>query len=221
MTNTRTEIVEFNGNGSKTQGYLARPEGDGPFPGVIVIQEWWGLNDNIKDIANRFAKEGFVAFAPDLYDGTVTPEPDEAQKLMMQLDMNRASQRPRAEPPSISRSSPTSGSIGATGFCMGGGLALTLACDTPLIKAVAPFYGGNPQPIDAFRTSRAPSFGTYAAHDGWVAPDVVARGSRKRSTSMARSSSTSRSTRAPSTASSTTRALMSTMRTLRPTHGSA
>mgnify|MGYP001583144481 CR=1 FL=1 len=87
MADIRTEMVEFRSNGSTTPGFLARPEGDGPFPGVIVIQEWWGLNDNIKDIAQRLAHEGYAAFAPDLYHGRMTREPDQAQKMMMQLDM--------------------------------------------------------------------------------------------------------------------------------------
>src|SRR6185295_10852981 len=87
VADIRTEMVEFRSNGSTTPGFLARPEGDGPIPGVIVIQEWWGLNDNIKDIAQRFAGEGYAAFAPDLYHGRVTREPDQAQKMMMTLDM--------------------------------------------------------------------------------------------------------------------------------------
>src|SRR5438445_1627152 len=83
-------MVEFGSNGSTTPGFLARPKGNGPFPGVIVVQEWWGINDNIKDIAQRFAREGFAAFAPDLYHGFVAAEPGQAQKQMMQRDMTRA-----------------------------------------------------------------------------------------------------------------------------------
>ncbi len=79
----RTEPVELPANGAPMPGFLARPEGDGPFPGVIVVQEWWGLDDHIKDVAQRFAREGFAALAPDLYRGKVAHEPDEAQKMMM------------------------------------------------------------------------------------------------------------------------------------------
>ena len=93
MADIRTQTVEFPTNGDTGTGYLAIPQGDGPFPGVIVVQEWWGLDDHIKDVAQRFAGEGFVAFAPDLYHGKVTAEPNEAQKLMMSLDMNRAGRR--------------------------------------------------------------------------------------------------------------------------------
>lgn len=173
MTSIRTEMVEFPSNGASTPGFLARPEGDGPFPGVIVIQEWWGLNENIKDIAKRFANEGFVAFAPDLYHGEVVAEPDEAQKLMMQLDMNRASHELVKATEYLSEQ-PYIGDrgIGAIGFCMGGGLAFTLATDTPLIRAVAPFYGGAPQPIDKIQSLHGPAFIVYAENDDWIGAPV-------------------------------------------------
>src|SRR5260370_17423518 len=101
-------MLEFGSNGASTPGFLARPKSNGPFPGVIVVQEWWGLNDNIKDIAQCFAREGFAAFAPDLYHGVVAAEPGLAQKQMMQLDMTRATHGPAqtpdtpTQPPSIS-----------------------------------------------------------------------------------------------------------------------
>lgn len=157
MPEITTENVEFKTNGETAQGYLARPEGDGPFPGVIVVQEWWGLDDHIKDVARRFANEGFAAFAPDLYHGKTTSEPNEAQKLMMELDMNRASKELTAAADHLSKQPYINGrGVGATGFCMGGGLALTLACDSPHIKAAAPFYGGNPQPIDKVANLQGP-----------------------------------------------------------------
>src|SRR6185503_2768462 len=83
------EMVSFPANGGTASGYLARPA-SGSGKGVIVIQEWWGVNDNIKGIADRFAKEGFVALAPDMYHGTVTAEPDEAGKLLMALNIPQA-----------------------------------------------------------------------------------------------------------------------------------
>ena len=173
MTEILTLMVEFPSNGSTTPGFLARPDGDGPFPGVIVIQEWWGLNDNIKDIASRFAREGFAAFAPDLYHGKTAPEPDAAQKLMMQLDMNRASRELVRATEYLAEQRYVKGrGIGAIGFCMGGGLALTLACDTPHVHAVAPFYGVNPQPIDKVRALQGPVFAAYAEHDAWAGADV-------------------------------------------------
>src|SRR5688572_24388476 len=82
-------IVEFSSNGTTASGYLSKPESS-KGPGVIVIQEWWGLVDHIKDVADRFAREGFVALAPDLYHGKTTKSPDEAGKLFMALNIDRA-----------------------------------------------------------------------------------------------------------------------------------
>ena len=153
MADIRSEMAEFRSNGSTTPGFLARPEGDGPFPGVIVIQEWWGLNENIKDIARRFAREGYAAFAPDLYHGRVTREPGQAQKMMMQLDMPLAAKELVKATEYLAEQKYINGrGIGATGFCMGGGLAMRLACETPLILAVVPFYGFPPEPVDVVQT---------------------------------------------------------------------
>ena len=173
MADITTDMLDYATNGSNASGFLARPQGEGPFPAVIVIQEWWGLNDNIKDIAQRFAREGLVAFAPDLYHGEVTSEPDEAQKLMMQTDMPRASQELVKAAEYLSQQPYVRGrGIGATGFCMGGGLALTLATDTPLIKAAAPFYGVNPQPIDKLQNLQGPVLAVYAEHDDFASAAV-------------------------------------------------
>ena len=173
MAEITTDMLDYATNGSNASGFLARPPGEGPFPAVVVIQEWWGLNAHIKDIAGRFAKEGFVAFAPDLYHGEVTSEPDEAQKLMMQTDMPRASQELVKATEYLSQKPYViAGGIGSTGFCMGGGLALTLATDTPLIKAAAPFYGVNPQPIDKLQNLQGPVLAIYAEHDDWASAAV-------------------------------------------------
>lgn len=166
MAAVRTEKVSVSVNGGTVEGFLARPEGDGPFPGVIVVQEWWGLDDHIKDVAQRYAREGFAALAPDLYHGKVTSEPSEAQKLMMALDMNNAVKELVKATEYLASQPYTQGrGIGAIGFCMGGGLALTLACESPHIKAVAPFYGVNPSPIDKVQNIQGPVFAVYAEHD--------------------------------------------------------
>lgn len=173
MPDVASSSVEFKTDGETAHGYLARPDGDGPFPGVIVVQEWWGLDDHIKDVARRFADEGFAAFAPDLYHGKTTKEPDEAGKLMMALDMPRASRQLSAAAEHLSNQPFIGGrGIGTTGFCMGGGLALTLACDSPHIKAAAPFYGVNPDPIDKVANLSGPVRVSYAEHDDWVGPPV-------------------------------------------------
>jgi carboxymethylenebutenolidase len=173
LADIRTETVTFPANGDTGTGYLAIPEGDGPFPGVIVVQEWWGLDEHIKDVAERFAKEGFAALAPDLYHGQVTKEPNEAQKLMMSLNMGKASKElVQAADYLASRPEIGGRGIGATGFCMGGGLALTLATESEHIKAAAPFYGGNPSPIDKVADLRGPVVASYAEHDGWITATV-------------------------------------------------
>lgn len=173
MTVIRTEALQFPYDGGTTAGFLARPEGDGPFPGVIVVQEWWGLDDHIRDVAQRLAREGFAALAPDLYHGRVAREPNEAEKLMIALDMNRASRELACGADHLASQPYIRGrGIGAMGFCMGGGLALTLACDSPHIRAAAPFYGVNPDPIDKVQNLRGPVLAIYAEHDSWAAPSV-------------------------------------------------
>ncbi|MDE3086647.1 MAG: dienelactone hydrolase family protein [Acidobacteriota bacterium] len=141
------EEIEFPSNGGTGGGYLASPA-SGPGPGVVVIQEWWGLVPHIADVADRFAAEGFTALAPDLYHGTKVPvgEPDEAGKEMMALDLGRAGRDLSGAVDELSRRA--SGSrVGVVGFCMGGGLALVLACQRPdAVGACVPFYGLIPWP---------------------------------------------------------------------------
>jgi carboxymethylenebutenolidase len=173
VADVRTESVDFPTNGETGQGFLAAPEGGGPFPGVIVVQEWWGLDDHIKDVTQRFAQEGFIALAPDLFHGKVTKEPGEAQRLMMSLNMGQATKElTKAADYLASRPEVAGRGIGAIGFCMGGGLALNLACESPHIQAVAPFYGGNPSPIDKVQNLRGPLFGAYAENDNFASESV-------------------------------------------------
>ncbi len=139
------EIVEFPSNGGAAEGYLAMPEGGAGIP-LVVIQEWWGLVPHITDVCDRFAAEGFVALAPDLYHGETTTEPDEAGKLMMALNIDEAA---RDMGGAVDKVAEVAGSdrVGVTGFCMGGGLALVLAAQRPdKVKAVVPWYGLIPWP---------------------------------------------------------------------------
>jgi len=132
------EIVVFPSNGNTAQGYLAVPETTGP--GVVVIQEWWGLVDHIKDVCDRLAAEGFVALAPDLYHGTSTTEPDEAGKHLMAMEIDQAvKDMSGAVDYMLDNPIVESKKIGTVGFCMGGNLALLLATHRPLQAAVA-FY---------------------------------------------------------------------------------
>jgi carboxymethylenebutenolidase len=138
------EKVTFASNGDSAEGYLATPPG-GFGPGLIVIQEWWGLVPHVEDLADRFAREGFVALAPDLFHGTTTREPDEAMKLLMGLAMDRAAKDIAGAAAYLSGRDDTNGSgIGAVGFCMGGSLALWSATLSSDVVAAVGFYPGLP-----------------------------------------------------------------------------
>ena len=168
------DMVEFRSNGSTCPGYLATPDG-GTGPGVLVIQEWWGLVPHIKDVCDRFAAEGFVALAPDLYHGASSTEPDEAGKLMMGLNLEQAAKDLSGAVDLLQERSGKPG-IGVIGFCMGGGLALVVACQRPdAVKAAAPFYGLIPWPAAQPDWSRleAKVVGHYAGLDGYFSPDMA------------------------------------------------
>jgi len=170
------EIIEFASNGGTDQGYLATPGDGGPGPGLILIQEWWGLVPHIKQVADRFARAGFVTLAPDLYHGTTTTEPDEAGKLMMTMKMEQAAKDLSGAVDEVLRRS-SSDKVGVVGFCMGGGLALVLACLRPdAVAATVPFYGvippGGPEPDWAGMTAAVQ--GHYAENDDFAGPKAVA-----------------------------------------------
>ena len=134
------ERVTFRSNGSTSEGYLALPP-SGSGPGVVVIQEWWGLLPHIEDVADRFAREGFVALAPDLYHGERADEPDEAGKLMMSLQMDRAAKDiAGAASYLLDRPETKGGGVGVVGFCMGGTLALWAPTVTDDITSAVAFY---------------------------------------------------------------------------------
>jgi carboxymethylenebutenolidase len=170
------EMVDFPSNGDTGTGYLARPDA-GAGLGLLVIQEWWGLVPHIKDVCDRFASEGFTALAPDLYRGETTTEPDEAGKLMMALNLERAGKDLSGAVDWLRTSDAVRGDgIGVVGFCMGGGLALVLGTQRPdAIKAVVPFYGVIPWPQAQPDWSKltAPVHGHFAALDGFFTPDKV------------------------------------------------
>src|SRR5690348_1475026 len=127
MADNPRQNVTFPSNSHEAHGYLATPS-SGSGPGVIVIQEWWGLTDHIADISDRLAGEGFVALAPDLYGGKVTHDADEAGKLLTELPVDRAARDlAGAVDYLLAQDSVTSSKLGAIGFCMGGGFVLSLA----------------------------------------------------------------------------------------------
>jgi carboxymethylenebutenolidase len=168
------EMIEFPSNGSTAVGYLATPEG-GQGPGVIVIQEWWGLVDHIRDVCDRFAAAGYVALAPDLYHGVTIAEPDEAGKAMMALKMDQAAKDMSGAVDELVRRSGRP-KIGVIGFCMGGGLALVLATQRPdAVAAVVPCYGviAWPDAQPDYSRLTAAVQGHYAGNDDFFTPEAA------------------------------------------------
>ena len=167
------EMVQFSSNGAHATGYLAIPE-NGKGPGVVVIQEWWGLVDHIKDICDRFAAAGYVALAPDLYDGKTAKSPDEAGKLMMALRIDEAERELRcAIQFLLDHEAAVGDKVGIVGFCMGGALALYVATKNPQVGACVVFYGGHPKVKPDLPSLQAPVLGIYAERDRSVTPESV------------------------------------------------
>jgi carboxymethylenebutenolidase len=164
----RTEIASYPhvDDPSKTlNGYLTFPDKGGSFPGIIVIQEWWGLDGHIKDVTRRLAREGYATLAPDLYHGVVTTEPDTARKLVMQLDLPNAVREIQSSITYLLRQSETKGpKVGIVGFCMGGRLVFETTLVENRLAAAVPFYGLLADPQQAQQVN-APVLGLYGALD--------------------------------------------------------
>ncbi|HKG21184.1 MAG TPA: dienelactone hydrolase family protein [Blastocatellia bacterium] len=171
----QSKTVEFEAGAKAARGYLVGAGDGGKRPGLLAIHEWWGLNDHIKDVANRFAAEGYTVLAPDLYDGTITRDPEEAGRLMQGLDQGRALAILDGAVDYLKRDeSVDAGKIAATGFCMGGSYALLLATHNRDIKAVAPFYGDVPGD-EELKNLGAPVLFIGAEHDNWITLDKMKR----------------------------------------------
>ncbi|MCA9707401.1 MAG: dienelactone hydrolase family protein [Myxococcales bacterium] len=167
------EMIEFAANGGTASGYLALPP-SGRGPGLIVIQEWWGLVDHIKQVTDRFAAAGFVALAPDLYRGDSTTNPDEAGRKLMALDIAQAGKDLcGAADHLLGLDAVSPKKVGALGFCMGGQLALFAATAHDQISACVDFYGIHPNVEPDFSKLRCPVQGHFANKDGFVTPEVA------------------------------------------------
>jgi carboxymethylenebutenolidase len=167
------KMVTFPSNGSQVPGYLAVPDTIRESPGLLVIQEWWGLVPHIKDVADRFAREGFVALAPDLYHGRSTTEPDEANKLMLDMKRDIASRDLRGAATFLAEHPMCTGMIGVVGYCLGGGLALLAACDNEKIAACVDYYGVLPGGQPSCDKLKAPVLGLFGEDDEWMPPAAV------------------------------------------------
>jgi len=160
-------------NGRSMEVYVTAPQ-SGKGPGVMVLQEWWGLNENVTSICDRFADAGFIALAPDLYHGRSATAPDEAGRLMMALNIeDTAEDLVRAAEYLLSQKACTSKEIGVIGFCMGGQLALYAGSLSEKVGAIADFYGIHPNVKPDYSKIKAPVLGIFAEKDEFVNPQVV------------------------------------------------
>jgi len=166
-----TRDVSYAGRACTIKAYVAQPAAEESAPAAIVVQEWWGLNDHIRDIARRLAREGYFAIAPDLYSRQghrVASDPNTAAQLMGRLkkedgiaDLKTTVEWLRAQKETHSTR------LGITGFCMGGSYALLLPCESEEISAAAPFYGEIP-PDEKLKQLACPIFYAYGENDGWI-----------------------------------------------------
>lgn len=167
------EMISFDGGSSDFEGYVA-PSKSGGGPGVIVMQEWWGLVPHIKNVCDRFAAEGFTALAPDLYKGDSTTDPSDAATLMQALHVAETEQILRkAVLVLLARPECTTRQVGIVGFCMGGQLAMFGAGANPAIGACVDFYGIHPKVQPSYRDLNGPVLGIFAEHDGYATPEAV------------------------------------------------
>lgn len=167
----KTETFEFNNAGGASQAYVAIPD-EPNGKAVIVIQEWWGLNDHIKDIANRYAEEGFTAIAPDLYRGQFATDAEEASRLMHALEIEDGLNTIKS---AMDKARELYGitHFGVTGYCMGGTFALRAACELEGVSAAVPFYGDIPEE-DVLQKLTAPTVFISGTRDQWINTEKVA-----------------------------------------------
>jgi len=175
----RETTVQYPSGNVTVRAFVAAPRTTEKRPAIIVIQEWWGLTEHIKDIARRYAAEGYVAIAPDLYSRlgyALTPDPGEAGKLMNSLQQEDGLRDLNATVAYLKSVPEADGArIGVTGFCMGGSYALMLPCVNPEIKAAVPFYGQVPNPDAPLQKLSAPVLYFYGEDDGWITKADVQR----------------------------------------------
>jgi len=169
------ETVTFkSGAADQGSGFLATPEGKGPFPALVVIQEWWGLNDWVKDQARALAKEGYAALAVDLYRGKVTADKDMAHQYMMGMPDERAmADLAGGFAYLAAHASVRKDRIGSIGWCMGGKYSMRLAVAEPKLAAAVVYYGALPTKLSDIASIKAPILGSFGGDDEGPHPDQV------------------------------------------------
>jgi carboxymethylenebutenolidase len=168
------KMITFMSGDDEVKGYLVEPEGKGPFPAIVVIQEWWGLTDWIKDNAKRLAGKGYVTLAPDLYRGKVATKPQQAMQLMKGLPRDRAVRDLKAAVNAlVNRDKVDKSRLGSIGWCMGGGYSLQLALHDERIKACGICYGRVVTEPDMVKPLKATVLGIFGEEDRGIPPDNV------------------------------------------------
>lgn len=170
----KTETVEFPSGKEKASGFLAVPDKPGVYPGLIVIHEWWGLNDWVKEQSENLAGQGYVVLAVDLYHGKSAADPSDAHELMRGMPQDRAIRDMQAAYEYLAaRKDVKPGRIGAIGWCMGGGLALQLAIHQPRLAAIVVNYGALPTDPNDIQQIGAAVLGNFGADDKGITPADV------------------------------------------------
>lgn len=173
----KTETLQFETANGATTAFVAEPENAeaADMPTVVLIQEWWGINENIKDIAARYATAGFRAVAPDLYRGKLAKNPTEAGEMMKALAVEDGLDTIKNAVAKTRETRNTTRKFGITGFCMGGTFALRAACEmSDELGAACPFYGDIP-PEDILKNLTVPTRFFAGTKDAWINPEKVAR----------------------------------------------
>jgi len=165
------ETLNLSTTRGATTAYVARPNAD-VTAGVVLIQEWWGINDHIRDLAGRYANEGYLCIAPDLYRGRVVKDADEAAALMQALETADGIETIRKAIDSVGQTYKIK-RIAITGYCMGGTYALRAACELAELKAAAPFYGDIPEE-NVLARLKVPTLFIAGKRDAWINPEKVA-----------------------------------------------
>jgi carboxymethylenebutenolidase len=162
------------GLGGGASGYLSLPVGEAPFPAVVVVHEWWGLNDHIRHWADRLAADGYAALAVDLYGGKVATTPDEAMAAMQAVDEERAAAILRRAHGFLARDPRVRATRrGVIGWCFGGGWSLRQAIQTPDLDAAVVYYGRLVTDTEQLAGIRAPVFGVFGTRDRGIPPAAV------------------------------------------------
>lgn len=167
----QTETLNLETTNGATTAHVALPETAGSTAAVILIHEWWGINDHIRDISARYAREGYLCIAPDLFRGKTARDPEEAARLMQSLPLEDGIDTIESAM-GVAAKKYGLGQMAITGYCMGGTFALRAACEIEELKAAAPFYGDIPDE-ETLAQLKVPVLFIAGARDGWINPEKV------------------------------------------------